>query len=390
MTICKGDTLKILSITGNRADYDLMSYLYGKLNMDKDVDLKLIVTGAHLTLGYEESYENIINDGNNILVSVENILNSDSKKSRAKSTSILLSSIIDPIDSFKPDIIMAAGDREEVIVLSIVAAYMGVPFVHFFGGDFAKSGHVDNLVRNAASKMGTVHMVATEEHKKRLIMMGEDEQRIYVIGSVALDKFREEPFISREDLFKRLRKPVVDEYALLIYHPPSEIVGANREIKNIMEALNDANINTFVSYPNTDFNNSSIRKVFENYSANNNFHFYNNLDRNTFINLYRNSKFQIGNSSSGICESASIPIPVIDVGSRQDSRSAQENVIHISGDYDSIADAIKTVSKNAFSERIQNIKNQYGDGFSSERAYTLIKQIDFSKILLKTNDPIER
>lgn len=41
--------MRILSITGNRADYDLMSYLYRYLNNDPEIDFGLVVTGAHLS-----------------------------------------------------------------------------------------------------------------------------------------------------------------------------------------------------------------------------------------------------------------------------------------------------------------------------------------------------
>ncbi|WP_428260214.1 UDP-N-acetylglucosamine 2-epimerase [Gallibacter sp. Marseille-QA0791] len=381
--------MRILSITGNRADYDLMSYLYKYFNNDPDIDFGLIVTGAHLTTGYEASIEAIKKDGNKIVAKIADIFNSDTRSSRAKSTGVLISGLTDFVDQFNPDIVIAPGDREEVIAMGIVASYMQIPFVHFFGGDFAESGHVDNMIRHASSKMASVHMVSLEEHKRRLISLGEDEKSIFNIGSVALDKFKEEPYVCRDDLLKRLGIEEFSQYALLIYHPPAEIQAENEEISKIMEVLSRKKIKTVVSYPNTDFNNSSIIKVYEEYKGNDNFFFYKNLDRNTFVNLYRNAAFQIGNSSSGVCEAASIPIPVINIGTRQKDRGNTENVMYLEDVSYGLEEAIECVMSDEYRQSIKGIKNIFGDGDSSQRAYELIKKIDFSRWLLKVYDPLK-
>lgn len=380
---------KILSVTGNRADYDLMSYLYRKLNADPEIDLQLVVTGAHLTAGYASSLDEMRRDGCAIAACIENILASDSPASRIKSMSIFLNDFIQVVSRVMPDVILCVGDREEVPAIALVAAYLKIPCVHFFGGDYVADGHVDNLARSTASVLSTVHIVSLEEHKRRLMAMGEEERRIFAIGSIALDKFREEPMVDRDTLMERLGRPGWRDYALVIYHPPTEITGENPEIANILKLLKERGINAFVSYPNTDFNHSGVEKAFAPYLSDDQFRFYRNLDRNTFINLYRHASFQVGNSSAGIAESASIPLPVINVGSRQRSRRAQENVLFVSGGYADIARALDTVESAAFRARVAGLRNLYGDGRSSETAYQILKDTDFRELLLKTHDPLE-
>lgn len=380
--------MKILSITGNRADYDLMSYLYKYFNEDSEIDFKLIVTGAHLTVGYEKSLQDIYKDGNHVVAEIENILSSDTNSSRARSTGILLSALTDVLKMEKPDVMIAPGDREEVICTAVACGYMDVPFLHFFGGDYAVSGHVDNMVRHAASKMATAHFVATDEHVARLLAMGEEKSRIFKTGSVALDKFAEEPRITRDELLKRLGIDDFGAYALLIYHPPAEIKGRNTEIEQIMKTLKEKGIHTIVSYPNTDFNNSEIVKVYQEYMNDEQFYFYRNLDRNTFINLYRNASFQIGNSSSGIAEAASIPIPVVNIGSRQKNRGNTDNVIFVEHVDDTLDQAIDQALSAEFAASLEGIENIYGDGKSSRRAYEIIKNTDFNQMLRKLYDPI--
>lgn len=379
--------MRILSITGNRADYDLMSYLYRYFNNDPDIDFGLVVTGAHLSSDYGNSLSDIEKDGNHIAAKIEDILNSDHPGSRAKSTGILLQALIDTIRTFEPDLLIAPGDREDVIAMAIAAVYMRIPLVHFFGGDHSDSGHVDNDIRHAVSKMATVHFVSAEEHKRRLLALGEEERRIYVTGSVALDKFIEEPHLSAREVMNALSLKDFENYALLIYHPPAEIPGENKEIDAILKTLKKKNIKTVVSYPNTDANSHAIIEKYALYQNDPGFYFYKNLSRNLFINLYRNALFQIGNSSAGVNEAASIPIPVINIGSRQRNRGNSGNVIYVENYWDGLDAAIDLAMSKSYRDSIQNMKNILNGG-NSKKAYELIKTIDFRSLIHKNYDPL--
>ncbi|MDR2457100.1 MAG: UDP-N-acetylglucosamine 2-epimerase, partial [Clostridiales Family XIII bacterium] len=285
------------------------------------------------------------------------------------------------------------GDREEAISAGVVCTYLGIPLMHFFGGDFSTSGHIDNPIRAATSKLASIHMVNIEEHKKRLISFGETEKSIFVVGSPSLDKFKEESKMPKKAVLQKVKATYFNDYAILIYHPPlgkdNGRIGNSSEIKNILKVLDRQKINTFVSYPNTDFGNTEIIKAFESYRGNKNFYFYKNFDRNTFVNIYRNASFQIGNSSAGIYEAPAIPIPVIDIGNRQRARGGSENLIRVKGEIKDIETAIKKVKSDSFKKKIKNMASLFGDGKSSKRAYKIIKGIrNYKDFLLKTNDTI--
>jgi UDP-hydrolysing UDP-N-acetyl-D-glucosamine 2-epimerase len=379
---------KILAITTIRSDYDLMSYLYKLLHNDRDIDLKLVVGGAHLSYGYGHSVDLIENDGFNILLKVESLIDSNSKQSRLKSASILLQNSIDAVANFAPDLIIYAGDREDTMVGALLGGYLQIPTAHFFGGDHTNVGHIDNPIRHAVSKLSSVHFASIEQHKQRLLRIGESEDRIYVIGSISLDKFHKHNSISKEEIRKIFKiKNGFERFALLIFHPVDEDVENGHNIfNNILESLKKHNINAFVSYPNTDPGNKKIINIIKKYNEDNNFLFYKNLERDLFLSVYKNSLFQIGNSSSGIVESASIPIPSIMVGPRQLGRLANKNAIFCDSDKNSINDSLAKVMSTEFSKKICKIKNLYGDGKSAEKAYRIIKMIDFKKKLFKTDD----
>lgn len=386
---------KILSFTAIRSEYDLLSSLYFLLEDDSEIDFRLIVSGAHLSEKRGLTVNDILKDGFNILEKIKTLDddqdNHDDKAYRLKSSGNLLTKAIKPVIDFNPDLIIFAGDREEVIVASIIAGYLEIPSVHFYGGDYVADSHIDNPVRNACSKLSTIHMVSIEEHKNRLISMGEEPERIHVIGSIALDKFRNPVKFSKKQIFNNFNiSPKNEKTALLIFHPiPKERKFSALIFKNILNALRDKEVFTFVSFPNIDPGNIEIINAIKEYEKDSNFFFYKNLSRDLFLSIYKSVDFIIGNSSSGILESASIPIPCINVGYRQKDRKPNANVIYSKTDVKSISESIKYSISNENLIKISKINNMYGNGFSSKKAYELIKNNDFKNLIYKDSDPLK-
>ncbi|MBS4014241.1 MAG: UDP-N-acetylglucosamine 2-epimerase (hydrolyzing) [Bacteroidetes bacterium] len=381
---------KILGLTSIRSDYDLLSPLYRLLNDDPAIDFRLLVTGAHLSKTFGNTIKLIESDSFKILAKLETLLDSDSEKSRLKSAAIMLISAIDVVSDFKPDVILFAGDREDVMVGALLGTYLYIPTIHFYGGDHTQTGHVDDHIRHSISKLSTYHFVSNEEHKKRLICIGESPERIFNIGSISLDRFYGHSGFAPSDLsdvFKLQKMP--HKYALVIYHPMKRSKDNDKfGFKNILDVLENNNIPAFISYPNSDPGNWEIIEIAKEYAMKDNFYFFKTLEKDVFMSLYKSATFQIGNSSSGIMESASIPIPAINVGERQKGRRANPNVIFCKQDIGDIQEAILKATSNKFLNEIKGIKNIYGKGNSAKLAYKLIKEISFEECFFKTEDPL--
>lgn len=182
----------------------------------------------------------------------------------------------------------------------------------------------------------------------------------------------------------------MDKYALVIFHAiPKERDISHIIFENILESLKEKRLKAFVSFPNIDPGSQSIIDVIEKYKDDSNFIFYKNLPRREFISIYKNSSLIIGNSSSGILESASIPIPAINVGLRQRGRTFNSNVLFCNTNKD---DIIKTLNKSLsyeFLSIVKDCKNIYGDGQSSLKAYTIIKETYFKNLIFKDEDILE-
>jgi UDP-N-acetylglucosamine 2-epimerase (non-hydrolysing)/GDP/UDP-N,N'-diacetylbacillosamine 2-epimerase (hydrolysing) len=292
-----------------------------------------------------------------------------------------------------PDLVLFAGDREDVLIYSMVSAFLNIPSIHFFAGDHAQDGHVDNPVRHAASKLASMHFVSTEEHRKRLRSIGERDDRIKVIGSVALDKFVQEPPMSRRELLSLLGCEYLSEHsrlAVLIFHPvASELEIAPGYLENIAKVLIRNGYHILASMPNSDPGNYSIRKSLTALGQYPHFSTYQNLSRSVFVNLLRASSLIIGNSSAGLLEAPSVPIPTVNVGERQKGRLASDSVVFCEGSEQAIAEALKEVESEAFQAKLSSLMNPYGDGESVKKAADLIEKVDLKKFVLKPEDPLD-
>lgn len=382
---------KILALSSIRSDYDLMSGVYSMLASDSEVDFRVLVSGSHLSRSYGLSVSHIRSDGFKILAEIESLIDGDRNSSRLKTASIFLQCSIDVVSQWAPDLILYAGDREDVLIGAMLGVYLGIPTVHFFGGDHEKDGHSDTVVRHAASKLSTAHVVSIREHRNRLIAMGESPSRIFVAGSVALDKFVAHKGVAKDSL-RRLFPPEkkLDGYALVIFHPvDSESGEVGQQFESILHALESRGVPACISYPNTDPGNHAIVEVIHRYEGRHNFWFYKNLDRDSFLSLYKNARFLIGNSSSGVQEAASIPIGVINVGLRQKGRFCGPNVIFCHAERSSIDTALDRVLSEDFAMLVANTVNPYGSGDACDRAYAYLKETDFWRMREKVEDPLE-
>lgn len=384
--------MKILALTSIRSEYDLMSNLYRLLAADPAIDFRLLVSGSHLSPAQGMTVDNIRADGLSILAEVETLLSADSSSSRLKSASMLLGASIDIVRAFAPDLLILAGDREDVLIGAMLGGFLAIPSLHFFAGDHAADGHIDNPVRHAASKLASAHFVSLPEHRDRLLAIGESEKRIFVIGSVALDKFASEPVMTRAEVLKVIGAgPHADTHplAIFIFHPlESERAVVGGYVINAIEALIDQGYHVCVGLPNTDPGSFAVRSAIESFVGRDEITFYRNLTRNSFVNLMRSAGLIVGNSSAGLLEAPSVPLAAINIGERQRGRLAAANVIFADGDAASIRAAIAEAGSAGFRARLQMLVNPYGDGNSSRRAYELIRSIDFRALLSKPEDPL--
>lgn len=381
---------KILAVTGARSEYDLLYSVYQKLNADEDIDFSLFITGPHLSEKYGLTARYAEVDGFRIADKAYNLIDSNEKLARVASIGFQIPLMVQTLNREKPDIVLVAGDREEAISTTMTCAYMDIPVAHFFGGDIAKDGNIDNSVRYASSKFAHIHFPSLEAHKETLLKLGEDDWRIFVVGNPALDRFLQTPGISRKQLFDTFSADRYDEpFCVLIQHSIiTEVELQSSHIRITLDAIVASGVRCFINYPNSDSGSLDIIQAINEYAQKypEQFILFQNLDRVTYVNLLRHAAFMLGNSSSGLLEAPSLGLPAINIGSRQRGRTHGDNVIFVDNDVDAILKATHTVTKDAaFKEKVAQKNNPYGNGNTSEKVYEVLKNIEINSQLIHKN-----
>lgn len=381
---------KIVAVTGARSEYDLLYSVYNKLNQSSEFQFSIIITGPHLSENFGYTAQYVIEDEFKVEEKIYNLIDSNDKIGRIISIGHQIPALAQTLNRIKPDIVLVAGDREEAITVSLTAAYLNIAVAHFFGGDIAKDGNIDNSVRYAASKFSHIHFPTLEAHRDTLLKLGEDDWRIFVVGNPAIDRLIETPHLTKQELASRLGVTALnEEFLVLIQHSIiTEIDQQSEHINITLEAIKDSGKFCFINYPNSDPGNYAIIEAYQTYSNQfpEQFKLFNNLDRITYINLLRHASCLLGNSSSGLLEAPSLGLPAINIGSRQRGRLHGSNVIFVDNNKEQIALAIKkTLNDKDFLKIVSKKVNPYGDGHSADKIIDILSNIEIDNKLLFKN-----
>lgn len=384
---------KILAITGIRSEYDLLYPIFDTLRNDPEFEVKFVVGGTHLSLWHGNSVCLIEKDGFEIVEKIDYLLKTDRPIKRANGAGNLIQSLAKVVEREQPEFLFVVGDREESIATAVIGNYMEVLVVHLAGGDTAY-GNADDPIRFATSKLAHIHLTFSQKSADNLKRVGEEEFRIFNVGNPALDRIRMVPEHTLRELSDSFGFDIGDgNYVVLLQHPlSSEREDAGRQMVVTLQALEqfcaESHYKVIAIYPNTDPGARGIVDVLASYEGKTFIKFYRNLDRDIFVNVMRNAKALVGNSSMGILEAPFYKLPVVNVGNRQKGREQAGNVEFVPHEKGAITQAIhKACTDEQYRRKVAELKNPFGNGRASEKIKDVLRSIDLSdrKWIIKKN-----
>ncbi|MCK9369946.1 UDP-N-acetylglucosamine 2-epimerase [Candidatus Dojkabacteria bacterium] len=363
---------RIVVVTGTRAEYGILRSVIKEIN--KQDELQLVVTGSHLSSEFGNTVDEIIKDGYKIEAQVNINPDNDSLCSMAKSIGICTQVMAITFERLKPDIIVLLGDRIEVLASAISGSYMNIPIAHIHGGDRSIS---DDSARHAITKLAHIHFPATQQSANRILKLGEDEWRIYTVGSPAIDEIKE--YSLKTDVIKKYRVDISKPLILFVQHSvTSEIDDIRKQIGESLESLKNFNYPVIAIYPNSDAGNKTIIDGLMD-CISDNIKVFKSIPRQDYLGLLQISNVLVGNSSSGIIETPYLGIPSVNIGNRQQGRERDCNVLNVGYDRNEITSAIKYAIFD-FKFKCRHI---YGSGGSGLKIASTLHNIELSKRLLQ-------
>ena len=392
------NNFRIVFYTGNRAEFSLIRPLIESVRENKNIDSRLIVSGAHIDPKYGNTLSEIEESGIKVNFLTEKLKSDKLYNSTPELISKSIEETCKAIEELKPALLIIYADRYETFGACIAASQQGIPVLHIEGGDITEGGCLDDNVRHAITKLSHLHCTTNEESSRRVISLGEEKWRVKNIGLPSLDDIYKQNYAKPNEIIKQfsidLSKPII----LFTQHTvSSELHQLEEHLEQSILALdrlsNELSAQVICTYPNNDegsqliidnlklfvLRNKSI-KLFKSLGG----YYYHG-----FLGLSRLNKVRIisiGNSSSGIKETACFGLTHLNVGNRQRGRTVSSNVINVPYEKEIIFSQANNSLKKYSSGLNHN--DPYWNGGAGKNFSSFISEVSHiptDKILVKTS-----
>ncbi|HZV60185.1 MAG TPA: UDP-N-acetylglucosamine 2-epimerase [Candidatus Eremiobacteraceae bacterium] len=381
----------IAVVTSSRADYSHLYWPLQDLSRAESVDLRIIALGPHLSPEFGHTVREIEKDGLAVDERVECLMSSDTDIGMAKTIGVAVLGLADLLGKMRPDLLLLIADRYEMLAPASVALALRIPVAHIEGGEVSE-GAIDDAVRNALTKMSHIHFTSTHEARRRVIQMGEEEWRVHRAGAPSLDHLRRQKLLTREEIAAKLHLDLSPSPILVAFHPVTLARDTIEEADALFAALASLPDPLLFCYPNADAGSRALVERTRSFlEARRRAQIFTNLDAITYWSLLRQAEMLVGNSSSGIMETASFGLPTVNIGMRQQGRERAANVLDAPADRFAILEAIATARSPEFRQSFAGLLNPYGDGWASEKIVKVLTTVPLTQnLLFKRHDPMNK
>lgn len=366
---------KICVVTATRAEYGLLRNVIRRIEDDKELELCLIVTGAHLLEEYGNTVNEIIEDGFEIKEKIPIL------KSGVQGTETIIHAMASAIEKFhdafnrhKPDMLVVLGDRYELFAICEAALFNKIPIAHISGGEVT-AGAIDDTIRHCITKMSQIHFPGCEEYRRRIIQLGEQPDKVFNYGDVGIENILTMNYMSIEELEQSMDIKFTLPIACVTFHPETLAEETpQQQMKQVLDAIDEFDNMCFIfTGANADAGGNQINEMIQTFIENHaNCYYFKSLGIRRYLSLLRNSEMIIGNSSSGIVEAPSFGIPTVNIGDRQKGRLQATSILNCKIFKQDIMDKIEMALSKDFKTLARQTKNPYGSGNTSEG---IIKEI---------------
>lgn len=379
-------TRKICVITGTRAEYGLLYWIMQGIKNDPELTLQIIATGMHLSPEFGLTYREIEQDGFQIDRKVEMLTSSDTTVGISKSMGLGMIGFADALDELSPDMIVVLGDRFEIFAAVSTALVARIPVAHLHGGETTE-GAFDEALRHSITKMSHLHFVAAEEYRKRVIQLGEQPDRVFLVGGLGIDNIKRLKLLGRAELEASLNFKFCHKNLLITFHPVTlETATAADQMAELLTALAELKDTGLIfTLPNADTDGRAMIKMVEQFVAGNaNARAYASLGQLRYLSCITHVDGVVGNSSSGLTEVPSFKKGTINIGDRQRGRLQAVSVINCAPTRREITAALKRLYSADFQASLSYVRNPYGEGGASEKVIETIKHYSINGMIKKT------
>lgn len=320
--------MKIAVATTTRADWGLLLPLLRELR-NRGHEPQIIAGNMHLLPEFGNTIDEILQYGFEPAAVVP------AKGTPAKTLAATVEGFSAALEKIAPEALVVLGDRYETLGAASAALLAGVPIVHIAGGSVSE-GAIDDSIRNAITKLASLHLVETDMSRQRVIQMGEDPSTVITVGAAGVWNALNIPLMTRSELSGSLSFVLPETFIVATLHPTTRsTVPPSAQMKNFIEGLEQSlkefpGLGVIFTYPNNDSDPEPLIAQIREFGVRHpgRVCIVPSLGVRRYLSAVALSAGVVGNSSSGIVETASLGVPTLNVGSRQNGREAPPSVIN--------------------------------------------------------------
>lgn len=349
---------QVCFVTLSRSDYASLRPVIRAAYQDSGLKTTVVAGGSHLIERFGNSIEEIKKDLINIDAVIDFLDAQDNTEiDIARAFGRAYVEFVEYFHEARPDAVFILGDRWEMLAVATAASLLRIPIVHHSGGDITQ-GSLDNQTRYALSVLAHIHLVAIDEHRERLLRLGEQDWRVISVGEPALTEL---PQKAGSDPRAELGLRPATPFVLATYHPTTfDELSIDDQVRFFVSALEFVDQDIVLSAPNPDPGSRTFYNALNDFAKSHpRVHLFENIGADRYHAAMHEADYMIGNSSSGIWEAPSFGLPVINIGKRQQDRLRADNVVDVELDLKAVEQAIATVSAMKSRPGRKSTKNPY-------------------------------
>ena len=353
---------KIAVMTGTRADYGLLRPLIAELDAASQgdnpaVELQLIVTGTHLSHEHGRTIEEIVRDGYHPAAEVDIWGAEPTKDLLGEEGSASLTAAVETgeavakfsliLNHLKPDVVVVLGDRLEAFAMATAATILLIPVAHIHGGELTL-GAMDDSLRHSITKLSYLHFTTTEEHRDRVLQLGEEPDRVFNFGAPVLDAINDLKLLSREEIEHKFGIRFGAKNILMTFHPAAfDVASAKFMIDELLAAMEAASVSgagsaatgdgnhiqLIITGTNNDIGSDDVRAAIAAFTEAHPDHvsYVESFGQLGYLSVMREVDVVTGNSSSTVLEAPIFGKASVLIGNRQEGRPMGAGVIKVDG-----------------------------------------------------------
>jgi GDP/UDP-N,N'-diacetylbacillosamine 2-epimerase (hydrolysing) len=235
--------------------------------------------------------------------------------------------------------------------------------------------------------MSHLHFVATNEYRQRVIQLGEQPERVFLVGGLGVDSIKRTPLLDRSALEESLDFSLGQKSLLITFHPTTlEMSTAANQMEELLASLGALQGTQLIfTLPNADTDGRALIQMVENFvKSHPNARLYASLGQLRYLSCIAQVDGVVGNSSSGLAEVPSFKKGTINIGDRQRGRLQAASVINCGPVQAEITAALGRLYAAEFQASLGQVLNPYGEGGASEKVLKILKEYPIQHIVKKS------